>query len=578
MAVAFRRSITAVALRRSIMAVALCTLASCQNYNFNPVGKCIIQPGSDRIKLSGSAIADVLFVVDDSGSMTAEQASLARNFGSFIDGVAQLQKDRTDSGIEPFEFHIAVTTSSIFEAWVPTNPNATCSNTPLTCNVTTTHYGAPAQSVACSTSGAVCDDLIQNYWFQSTTPGVDFCPSSAAGVGVSGAPYPAGDFVAASGNPKVLPFTKDLDWSTWGTASPDPKITTLVEQFKANITVGTCGSGMEQHLEAGRLAVKKALQLEGLKQVAGVDPKAWPHDGAKMVVVWVGDEDDCSSPNDPTKSLAFTSAASAPGDDVCTQDDTSPQPMKPPISDYAAFFTSLDRPFGAAFIYSADPASCHDDGNGNIVCTPGKCTCECPASCLAPGAGGCSPAAAGECFLPADCAGRSAGSRLHDLSEQVRAKGAATLDASVCDSNFGQTLQRIADLVKPPAGLNLPSTPASSQVAVLRIESADGSESRFCDGPGADLDWNFVDCKSGAAAASGVTTSCIIINHSTGHCEASPGETYIAQYLGLVPQPSASNLLGGCAAVSDCTRELGGAETDWTCAPVGSRGTCVCAQ
>ncbi|OFX25630.1 MAG: hypothetical protein A2V77_02520 [Anaeromyxobacter sp. RBG_16_69_14] len=570
----------AVALRRSTVALALCALASCQDYNFNPVGKCIIQPGSDRIKLLGSATADVLFVVDDSGSMTAEQASLARNFGKFIDGVAQLQADRAKDGIDPFEFHIAVTSTSIFEAWVPTNP-PTCSNTPLTCNVQTDHYGALAQSVACSTQGAPCDDLIRNYWFQSTTPGLTFCPSSAAGVGVPGAAYPAGDFVAASGNPKVLHFTNDLEWSTWGTVSPDPKITTLVEQFKANITVGTCGSGMEQHLEAGRLAVKKALQQDGLKQVAGVDPKEWPHDGAKMVVVWVGDEDDCSNPNDPTKSLAFTSATSGPGSDVCTEDDASPlaDQKKFPVSDYAAFFTNLDRPFGAAFIYSADPDSCQDDGNGNIVCTPGKCTCECPASCLTgPGAGGCSaPTATPECLIPADCAGRSAGSRLHDLSQQVRAKGAATLDASVCDADFGQTLQRIADLVKPPAGLTLPTKPASSQVAVLRIESADGSTSRFCDGPGADRDWNFVDCDTGAAA-SGETSLCITINHSTGHCEANPGETYVAQYLGLVPQPSASNLEGGCATVSDCTRELGGAETDWTCAPVGSRGTCVCAQ
>ncbi len=564
-----RRSIMAVAQRRAIMAVALCALASCQNYNFNPVGKCIIQPGSDRIKLSGSATADVLFVVDDSGSMEAEQASLARNFGKFIDGVAQLQAERAKDGIEPFEFHIAITTSSIFEAWAPTNPPK-CSNAPPTCFVPKTHYGTPAQSVACSTEGATCDELIRNYWFQGTPT---FC---SPGLGVSGAPYPAGDFVAASGNPRVLHFTKDLQWTTWGTASADPNITTLVERFRANITVGTCGSGMEQHLEAGRLAVKKALQQDGLKQVADVDPKEWPHAGAKMVVVWVGNEDDCSNPNDPTKSLAFTSASdSNPGDDVCTQDDTSPQPKRFPVSDYVDFFTSLDRPFGAAFIYSADPASCHDDGNGNIVCTPGRCTCQCPASCAT-----CGPTASGDCFLPDDCAGNSAGPRLHDLSALLRAKGVATLDASVCDSNFGQTLQRIADLVKPPPGLNLPTTPASSQVAVLRIESADGSKSRFCDGPGADLDWNFVDCKTGAAAASGTTTTCIIINHSTGNCEANPGETYIAQYLGLVPQPSASNLfLGGCATVSDCTKELGGVETDWTCAPVGSsRGTCVCAQ
>jgi hypothetical protein len=482
--------------------------------------------------------------------------------------VAQLQAARAQTGVDPFEFHIAVTTSSVFEAWQPVNAPV-CSNTPLTCNVGTTHYGAPAQSVSCSTQGAACDDLIQNYWFQTTTPGVTFCDNP--GVGVAGAPYPAGDFVVASGNPRVLHFTKDLNWSTWGTASPDPSITRLVQQFQQNINVGICGSGMEQHLEAGRLAVKKALNLGGLKQPAGVDPKEWPHPGAKMVVVWVGDEDDCSNPADPTRSLAFTPASSTPGNDVCTQDDKSATPKKFPVSEYTDFFTGLGRPFSAAFIYSTDPSTCHDDGNGNIVCTPGTCTCQCPSSCAT-----CSgPSVPPQCVIPSDCSGKSSGTRFHDLSAQLRAKGSATLDASVCDANFGQTLQRIAQLVKPPPGLTLPTQPASTEVAVLRIESADGSSSRFCSGPGTDLDWYFVDCKTGQASAA--TTDCITINHATGKCEANPGETYIAQYLGLVPQPS-SAVQGGCASVSDCTAALGGADKDWQCfgAGAGARGTCVC--
>jgi hypothetical protein len=560
-------------LRRATFAVVLCTLAGCQDYNFNPVGKCIIQPGSARIELANAATADILFVVDDSGSMTAEQASLARNFGAFIDGVAQLQAARAQTGVEPFEFHIAVTTSSVFEAWQPTNPPV-CSNAPLTCDVQQTHYNTPHQAVACSTQGAACDELIQNYWFQSTTPGQSFCPSASAGVGVPGAPYPAGDFVAASGNPRVLHFTKTLKWSTWGTASPDPAITALVQQFQANINVGTCGSGMEQHLEAGRLAVKKALQQGGLKQPANVDPKEWPHAGAKMVVVWVGDEDDCSNPADPTKSLAFTAALSNPGNDVCTQDDAAAQPKKFKVSDYADFFAGLGRPFSAAFIYSTDPASCKDDGNGNIVCTPGTCTCQCPASCATCSGPNLPPA----CVIPSDCSGKSSGSRLHDLSAQLRAKQFATLDASVCDANFGQTLQRVAELVKPPPGLTLPTQPASSQVAVLRIESGDGSSSRFCAGPGPTLDWDFVDCKTGNPAASGTTTNCITINHATGKCEANPGETYIAQYLGLVPQPTAAFPLGGCAKASDCTASLGGFDRDWTCTgeATATRGTCVC--
>ena len=121
---------------------------------------------------------------------------------------------------------------------------------------------------------------------------------------------------------------------------------------------------------------------------------------------------------------------------------------------------------------------------------------------------------------------------------------------------------------------------------LVRIESADGKSSRYCVGPAksqAELDtkiadWEFVDCKTGAGAFGGQTTACISINHATGHCEPNAGESYVAQYLGIVPSPTADNPLGGCAVVSDCQKSLGGALTDWTCTPVGSsgRGTCTC--
>jgi hypothetical protein len=289
----------------------------------------------------------------------------------------------------------------------------------------------------------------------------------------------------------------------------------------------------------------------------------------------VGDEDDCSNPADPNKSLAFipwTTQASdpnPPGNDVCVHDDTAAQPKKFPVSDYADYFTTLGRPFSAAFIYSSDPASCQADSNGNIVCTPGTCACQCPPSCN----GACGPNASGACQIDAACSGKSAGTRFHDLSAALRGKGISTLDGSVCDWNFAKTLTGIAQLVKPPAGLTLPTQPAASQVTLLQILSADGKSARLCTGPAPGADWQFVDCKTGVAAAPNQTTTCITINHSTGHCEANPGETYVAQYLGIVPP-------GGCADANECAAVLGGTASNWTCqaqAP-GARGTCLCNQ
>ena len=580
-------------LRRSLALLVLCALAGCQDYNFNPVGKCVIQPGSSRIKLGSLGTADLLFVIDDSGSMAPEQASLARNFGSFITALKALQAARAADKLDPFEFHVAITTSSVFEGWVPSSGSPTCTGQPLQCAIARSHNSGNPTANLCTDpadSGLLCEDLVENYYPSFNAVGC------TAGVATENAAYPQGSFVAAAGNPRVLHFTKDV-WA--GTPDADAKLAQLATFFQQNINVGTCGSGMEQHLEAGRLAVDKAL--------AGTQPGLtageWPHAGAKLVVVWLGDEDDCSNPNDPAKALAFTFATQAPGNDVCTADQTSATHKMFPLDQYATYFTGLGRSFGAAFIYSSVPASCANEkdasGNltGNRICTPGTCNCQCPISC----GGVCGPTQSGECQLDSSCGGKvpllpvPGGSRFAELSSLFRAKGVNTFEASVCDADWGATLTGIAQLVRPPPGFSLPSQPAATDVALLRIESADGKSSRYCgvkqpDGTyqnrpansQAELDaliadWEFVDCKTGAGVFSG-TTACISINHATGHCEANAGESYVAQYLGIVPSPTAANQLGGCALTSDCQAALGGALTDWTCTPVGSsgRGTCTC--
>ena len=88
--------------------------AGCQDYNFNPVGHCVVQPGAARVTLSDIKTADVLFVVDDSGSMQGEQQKLKDNFQTFITNLDSFNKARTAEGVDAIEFHIAVTTTSVF--------------------------------------------------------------------------------------------------------------------------------------------------------------------------------------------------------------------------------------------------------------------------------------------------------------------------------------------------------------------------------------------------------------------------------------------------------------------------------
>src|SRR5512136_1786621 len=93
---------------------AVAVVGGCQDYNFNPVGSCVIQPGVKQVTLADVSAADILFVVDDSGSMDPKQQDLADNFYVFIQNLNAFNQERVSRNLQPFEFHIAITTSSIF--------------------------------------------------------------------------------------------------------------------------------------------------------------------------------------------------------------------------------------------------------------------------------------------------------------------------------------------------------------------------------------------------------------------------------------------------------------------------------
>jgi hypothetical protein len=540
-------------LRRSIIPIALFILAGCQDYNFNPVGKCVIQPGSERVTLASASTADVLFVIDDSFSMDPLQENLSRNFGVFIGALAQKQADRKSQGLEPFEFHIAITTSSIFENQQP--GVVTCDG--ATCSIPAQRGHADAYTYACSPAGAACGDYITSYYTLGPT---DTCK---LGVGTVGAPFPQGDFVAPGANSKVLHFTKDLQWETWGTGSVDPQLQARVDQFKQNVLVGSCGSGEEQHFESARLAVTKALRQDGLTQAAGVDPSEWPHPDAKMVVVWLGNEEECSNPQSGRGGGSLV-LSGAQGGDTCLAAGAAPDPAVDtvgqllPLKKYVDFFTGLGKQFGAAFIYPAlsngsggfAAEACDQSASGPVACTNSD-----RSKCVGTG-----------------------GKRFERLAAELRQKGVDTVEASVCDTEFSTALASIAELLVPVNALSLPSQPATSDVAVLRIESTDGATRKFCTGPGPDLDWDFVN--EDGTVANG-PTKFVAINHATNNCEANPGETYVAQYLGVVPEGGCTKPPGELTTESqDCADKLGGTRAAWQCfgaaADGVTRGTCVC--
>jgi len=603
--------------RVSILAASLALLfaaGGCQDYNFNPVGHCLIQPGTKRVTLSDVSTADVLFVVDDSGSMASEQASLGANFSQFLDVLVTANQQRASQipPLEAIDFHIAVTSTSNFynpttlhgsicstscpgasgskvcclqgTASPPADPPLVSPQPPLCgddsecaagyscrsdCQGSLSVGGnaccldaAPhaAQRIACATVGEPCGDLDQHYYYDGVCDPSYIGP---ANQGLRAIHYPQGDFMAAPGNDKVIHFTKGLGWAG-GTS--DPTITPLSADFSQNVDVGTCGSPQEQGLEAARLAVAKALDGDQALPKCPSDwtpastLKCWPHPKAKLVVVWVTDENDSSSPTSASTGVVATTPDNSSSEEVA---------RKYEVARFADYFTSLGRPVGAAFIASAN-VGCVD-----VDCNPQVC-------CSGPGCSG----------------SEAAPTRYFELASQLRARGVDVVVGSICDS-FGTTLGRIGEIVKPPTGLVLPTQPAASDVTILRIARPDGTTRKTCSRPApppadpssittdpqaqayidtvsATYDWWFTADREQITPLQKLPTASsqfVFINHLTGNCEANPGETYSADYLGQLPP-------GGCDNENDCADALGGSPSQWNCegedALAGRKGTCLC--
>ncbi len=647
---------------RAGWACALAVLAAgCQDYNFNPVGHCVIQPGTERVPLSNISSADVLFVVDDSGSMGGEQAKLASNFTYFIDNLDASNAARAAAGLLPFDFHIAVTTTSVFWNYqTATTCSSACTGTAgqlvccktdgtpakqpkrgctsnaecaagttcgincngfkgenVCCNQTDGSFpsGSVSATIPCSREGTMCGTFETHYDFGTCD----------AGVAVDQWPYPKGEFVswasASKANPRVLHFDKEL---YTGTANKQGFTrgdlisffaggTAVGTAVQGNVKVGTCGSGEEQALQAARLAVQSALagQQKDTYARTSATPQAtwtaatrtpgssadWLAPDRKLVLVFVGDEDDCSSPPDPSDGVVML--AEPAGADACTRDATTAAPVGhkeygvDAITDY---FMGLGRSVGAAFILPASQNSCSGD-----TCTAGPGVC-CATDC---------PGTLGVCTNNTTCGAQAPGYRLLAAANAMRAKGADVVVGSICDSNFGSLLDKIAELVKPPTGLTLPSMPAEGDVTLLRIADANGQTRKVCGRPLAPAsyaslaaaqatgaDWWFTAKEDVITVTAQVpqpwnpvAVSYYVYINPLGSCIANPGETYSADYLGQVPR-------GGCWNDSSYTRQsytdprgvshleeygdamcrsiLGGAGGTWTCyAGVNSTQACV---
>ena len=329
---------------------------------------------------------DILFVIDDSGSMSQEQANLRNNLSAFIDALvaSPVQND----------FRIGVTSTSVEE---------------FTANGSTAQaYGA----------------------------------GPAAGV-----PYPDGAIVAvrqqAGGavTPGDLVYDLATDPATLGWGGPrilgkgDGSATALADlarDFKANVLLGVDGSGKEQPFRAARLALTDRL----LDANAG-----FLRPGARLAVIIVSDEDDCSDTADPQRSLT---------NGQCHDPDR--KFATPPLMDRVEDF--------ASFLFGPIDGELRDVVVGVIA---GFGPSPADPAVLVPQL--CSTAGAGQAFDTAD--------RYAALQSNV---GAARMKVgSICDASFADTLRGFAEILIPTT-LPLAGAPADWRMLGVSLTKAAGAQ------------------------------------------------------------------------------------------------------
>lgn len=231
----------------AIAPVLVAALAACDDVPANAVTRC-----ESAVKM-GAARTDILFVIDDSGSMSEEQQALKDSLYAFIQSLAGTAI-RND-------FQIGVTTTSVTDFDEATDYPAAGLFAGLPYRVP-----YPAGRLVAVDPGARTD-------------------SKLAGKLLYGPP-PTEFF-----GPRILPAT-----------SP-----TLQDDFKANVLVGVQGSGKEQPFRAAR----RALEAAG----PGGANEGFLRPGARLAIVFLSDEDDCSESAPPydatTNDLCHAAATKA---------------------------------------------------------------------------------------------------------------------------------------------------------------------------------------------------------------------------------------------------------------------------
>ncbi len=278
---------------RSSVAIAAVSLAAlpavsgCLQHPVKPVEYDPTQVQQESIKVEVNKDVDILFVLDNSGTMAEEQANLAANFGSFIQ---VLEQDDVRA-----LYRIGVTTS---DTGVPSGgPSQICpaaDTTPENGNLQiqpcTAHLDdfifAPGTAVEVDARMAACQNV---------------CPA-ATGTALAAGTIPT--TTAGDDTPKSRPWIERLGYGSTDPNIPDTNLPGGIDTiagFQCIGPQGINGCGFESQLEGMYQALTKATQN-------GNAAEGFLRERAILAIVQVTDEVDCSF----NKSLSGVGALLSP--------------------------------------------------------------------------------------------------------------------------------------------------------------------------------------------------------------------------------------------------------------------------
>lgn len=337
--------------------------------------------------IRGAARTDVLFVIDDSGSMAEEQQNVRDGLAGFVERLA--------NGPVQNDFQIGVTNTSVEDFggtrsyWHGPNEDADPSAA-----LDRPFPSGALLSVDPASIGPEDDAVPDGGLYR-------FDPARAAGNPLAG-------FVG----PRILRV-----------GSP-----TLLDDFRANVLVGISGTGKEQALRAARLALSDRL-ADGVNE-------GFLRPGARLAIVFVSDEDDCSD----SAGLVPTDGS---GPQVCLED----KGRLDAVGEFAAF---LRGPVGGELREVVVGVIA-----GVSFATPPVPSC---------GESHCADQACATAFDEA--------TRFTALVSELGTL--RTRIDSICDANFADSLASIADLLVPQS-IALEGTPADWRMLAVSVGRRDGT-------------------------------------------------------------------------------------------------------